>query len=247
MRTVHLPRGKVFEGPLILVNRDHPLKNTSPGQLAAVDSLHPDILLDHQTSRLLASCIQKAGGEREIVPVSGWRSQQEQQRIWDETMAESGETFTRQYVALPGCSEHQTGLAIDLGRAAGHIDFIRPAFPYDGVCGRFRRLAARYGFIERYQRGKEDITGIAHEPWHFRYVGVPHAQLMLENGLCLEEYGGFLRQGARSCLLPNGRTVQVFFVPCTGEQTEIELPEGCCQVSGDNAGGFIVTVWGDCS
>lgn len=247
MRTVHLPRGKVFEGPLILVNRDHPLKNTSPGQLAAVDSLHPDILLDHQASRLLASCIQKAGGEREIVPVSGWRSQQEQQRIWDETMAESGETFTRQYVALPGCSEHQTGLAIDLGRAAGHIDFIRPAFPYDGVCGRFRRLAARYGFIERYQRGKEDITGIAHEPWHFRYVGVPHAQLMLENGLCLEEYGGFLRQGARSCLLPNGRTVQVFFVPCAGEQTEIELPEGCCQVSGDNAGGFIVTVWGDCS
>ena len=81
-------------------------------------------------------------------------------------------------MALPGCSEHQTGLAIDLGKAAGYIDFIRPAFPYDGVCGRFRRLAARYGFIERYQRGKEEVTGISAEPWHFRYVGAPHAQLM---------------------------------------------------------------------
>lgn len=125
------------------------------------------------------------------MPVSGWRSQQEQQRIWDDSMAEHGETFTRQYVALPGCSEHQTGLAIDLGKAAGYIDFIRPAFPYDGVCGRFRRLAARYGFIERYQRGKEEVTGISAEPWHFRYVGAPHAQLMETNGLCLEEYRDF--------------------------------------------------------
>ena len=142
-------------------------------------------------AQLLSACIQKAGGQREIVPVSGWRSQQEQQRIWDDSMAEHGETFTRQYVALPGCSEHQTGLAIDLGKAAGYIDFIRPAFPYDGVCGRFRRLAARYGFIERYQRGKEEVTGISAEPWHFRYVGAPHAQLMETNGLCLEEYRDF--------------------------------------------------------
>lgn len=52
----------------------------------------------------------------------------------------------------------QTGLAIDLGRASEHIDFIRPDFPTDGVCGAFRRLAARYGFIERYPRGREAVT-----------------------------------------------------------------------------------------
>ena len=158
--------------------------------------------------------------------MSGWRSQQEQQRIWDDSMAEHGETFTRQYVALPGCSEHQTGLAIDLGKAAGYIDFIRPAFPYDGVCGRFRRLAARYGFIERYQRGKEEVTGISAEPWHFRYVGAPHAQLMETNGLCLEEYRDFLRQGPRSVALENGRMAQVFYVPAAGAVTEVEVPEG---------------------
>lgn len=246
MRTVRLPRKQIFEGPLLLVNRDHPLRDTRPGSLSAVDRLHPDILLERWAAGLLAACLQKAGGAGKIVPVSGWRSQQEQQRIWDETMAESGEAFTRQYVAVPGCSEHQTGLAIDLGQSARHIDFIRPAFPYDGVCGRFRRLAPEYGFIERYQRGKEAITGIAHEPWHFRYVGVPHARLMAEHGLCLEEYAAFLRQGPRSCLLENGRLAQVFYVPAAGEETTAELPEGCCQVSGDNAEGFIVTAWGNC-
>lgn len=247
MRTVHLSRAQVFTGPLLLVNGEHPLKNTSPAKLAPVDSRHPDILLEYQAVQLLTACIQKAGGTGEIVPVSGWRSQEEQQRIWDNSMAESGEDFTRQYVALPGCSEHQTGLAIDLGKASRHIDFIRPAFPYDGVCGRFRRLAARYGFIERYQWGKEEITGIAHEPWHFRFVGAPHAQLMAEHGLCLEEYRDFLRQGPRSCLLPNGKMAQVFYVPGTGEATDVELPDGCCQVSGDNVDGFIVTAWGTCT
>lgn len=171
MRTVSIPREQIFQGPLVLVNRAHPLHEKERSALTSVDPHHPGILLESRARQLLSACIQKAGGQREIVPVSGWRSQQEQQRIWDDSMAEHGETFTRQYVALPGCSEHQTGLAIDLGKAAGYIDFIRPAFPYDGVCGRFRRLAARYGFIERYQRGKEEVTGISAEPWHFRYVG----------------------------------------------------------------------------
>ena len=156
MRTVSIPREQIFQGPLGLVNRAHPLHEKEQSALTSVDPHHPDILLESRARQLLSACIQKAGGQREIVPVSGWRSQQEQQRIWDDSMAEHGETFTRQYVALPGCSEHQTGLAIDLGKAAGYIDFIRPAFPYDGVCGRFRRLAARYGFIELFAAGSPE-------------------------------------------------------------------------------------------
>lgn len=244
MRTISIPREQVFQGPLVLVNREHPLKTAAQHALTEVDSRHPEILLNRQAAQLLAACIQKVGGGTEIVPVSGWRSQTEQQRIWDDTMAESGSDFTHKYVAYPGCSEHQTGLAIDLGKAAGTIDFIRPVFPYDGVCGRFRRLAARYGFIERYQRGKEEVTGISSEPWHFRYVGAPHAQLIVQNDLCLEEYTDFLRESPRSCPLPDGRLAQVFYVPCAGEETELQLPDGCCQISGDNVGGFVITVWG---
>ena len=87
-----------------------------------------------------------------LIHISGWRSRAEQQKLWDDSMAEHGEAFTRSYVARPGCSEHETGLAIDLGKTGGALDFIRPAFPYDGACGAFRRLAAGYGFIERYQK-----------------------------------------------------------------------------------------------
>ena len=243
MRTVTIPRSRVFHGPLAVVNRSHPLRGDIPADLAAPDDRYPDILMERRAARLLSACIRHVGGDQEIRPVSGWRSREEQQSIWDMTLAEEGTAFTRKYVAVPGCSEHQSGLAIDLGRAAKHIDFIRPAFPYDGVCGAFRRAAAGYGFVERYQKGTEEITGIAAEPWHFRYVGVPHARLMEENGLCLEEYVPFLRQGPRLCRLADGRAAQVFYVPCAGEETVLELPEGCCQVSGDNEGGFVVTLW----
>ncbi|MFR1232947.1 MAG: D-alanyl-D-alanine carboxypeptidase family protein [Evtepia gabavorous] len=74
------------------------------------------------------------GGWKEIVPVSGWRALEEQQAIWEDSLAENGLPFTQTYVAYPGHSEHQTGLAIDLGRRSASIDFIRPDFPYTGLC-----------------------------------------------------------------------------------------------------------------
>ena len=179
------------------------------------------------------------------MPVSGWRSQAQQQAIWDDTLKTEGEVFTRQYVALPGCSEHQTGLAMDLALAAPEIDFIRPHFPQDGVCGLFRQLAARYGFVQRYRRHKEPLTGIAEEPWHFRYVGVPHARLMEENDLCLEEYRDFVRGNRPVCRLENGQTAQVTYLLCPQEPWDIPLPDGRCQISGDNVAGFFLTVWRD--
>lgn len=243
MSTLLCRQSQVFQGPLVLIGRDHPLRAGAAGDLVPVDDDHPGVLLERQAARLLAACLRRAGGAGAIVPVSGWRSREEQQAIWDETLAAHGADFTRRYVAPPGCNEHQSGLAIDLGKAAPEIDLIRPDFPGDGVCGAFRRLAASYGFIERYRAGKEARTNIAPEPWHFRYVGAPHAHLLEVNGLCLEEYAAFLRESPRTCRLPGG-TARVFYVPCRGAETAVDLPEGCCQVSGDNDGGFIVTAWG---
>ena len=72
--------------------------------------------------------------------------------------------------------------------------------------------------------------------------GAPHAQLIEQNGLCLEEYAAFLREmGPQQCRLAGGRAAQVLYVPC--ENGHARLPGGCVQVSGDNAGGFIATVW----
>lgn len=243
MRAVTLRRERTAQGPLILVNPTHPLRSGPDPELTAPDSRFPGVLLERRTAGLLAACVRAAGGEGDIVPVSGWRSRAEQQSIWDDAWAREGEAFTRRYVALPGCSEHQTGLAIDLGKRAEDIDFIRPDFPDSGACGAFRRLAAEYGFILRYRREKEAVTGIGAEPWHFRYVGAPHAALLEENGLCLEEYADFLRTGPKRRTLSNGRRVQVSWLPCSGQAVEVELPEDCCQISGDNDGGFILTVW----
>ena len=244
MSGLYLPARQVYEGDVILVNAAHPLRGAAPPPLAAADPAQPEVLLHPKAALLLAACIRAAGGEGRIRQVSGWRSAAQQQAIWEDSLAAHGEAFTRSYVALPGCSEHQTGLAIDLGQKSAVIDLIRPAFGYDGACGAFRRLAARYGFVQRYEKGKEALTGIACEPWHFRYVGAPHALLMERHGLCLEEYAAFLQQGPRTVSLPGGRTAQVFYVPCPGGGVQLDLPRGCCQVSGDNDAGFIVTAWG---
>ena len=77
-------------------------------------------------------------------------------------------------VSRPGCSEHQTGLAVDLEG-------------WDGLMW-LDEHCWEYGFIVRYPEGKSDITGIIYEPWHFRYVGVEIAMDMKDTGLCLEEY-----------------------------------------------------------
>ena len=188
MRPLRLRREQTCQGPLVLIDRAHPLQEGAPPELVPVDRLHPQVLLERRAARLLAACIRSVGGGRTIVPVSGWRSRAEQQAIWDDTRAREGDAFTRQYVALPGCSEHQTGLAIDLGENKLPIDFIRPAFPDGGICGQFKARAAEFGFILRYPADKEAVTGIAHEPWHFRYVGTEHSLIMRDENLCLEEY-----------------------------------------------------------
>ena len=236
-------RGGIHNGLLILVNAEHPIQHMERPALApAVPG--SDILLDTRAAAMLSGLISRIGAAGEIVPVSGWRSEAEQREIWDGAMRESGEEFTRKYVALPGCSEHQTGLAIDLALRADNIDFIRPEFPYDGVCGRFRALAADYGFVERYQGGKEGVTGIAAEPWHFRYVGRPHARIMCEMGLCLEEYVEYLRAYPYpERLLEVRGEVYEAEVGFAGARDTLGLPDAPYQVSGNNVDGYIYTLW----
>lgn len=236
-------RGGIHNGLLILVNAEHPIQHMERPVLApAVPG--SDILLDTRAAAMLSGVISRIGAAGEIVPVSGWRSEAEQREIWDGSMRESGEEFTRKYVALPGCSEHQTGLAIDLALRADNIDFIRPEFPYDGVCGRFRALAADYGFVERYQSGKEGVTGIAAEPWHFRYVGRPHARIMCEMGLCLEEYVEYLRAYPypKRLLEVRGEVYEAE-VGFAGARDALGLPDAPYQVSGNNVDGYIYTLW----
>ncbi|MCM1134353.1 MAG: M15 family metallopeptidase [Clostridium sp.] len=243
-----LERNKIYYGNLLLVNADFPLKEEMESGFVPADSLFPKILMSHDAANALRHILKKIASENLIVPVSGYRSLKEQTAIYRDSLKENGEEFTKKYVALPNHSEHQTGLAIDLGLNLKKIDFIRPAFPYEGICGSFRREAPNYGFVERYTKEKEAVTGIAQEPWHFRYVGYPHSKIMAERGLSLEEYTEFIkayREGNRLIYRRDkGAGIEIYYVPAEGEQTRITMPEKeIYQISGNNLDGFVVTIW----
>ncbi len=90
MRPLRLRREQTCQGPLVLIDRAHPLQEGAPPELVPVDRLHPQVLLERRAAGLLAACIRSVGGGRTIVPVSGWRSRAEQQAIWDDTRARGG-------------------------------------------------------------------------------------------------------------------------------------------------------------
>jgi D-alanyl-D-alanine dipeptidase/carboxypeptidase len=231
----------VNRGPLLLVNADHPIKADGDVQLLPLDD-DSGVVLDMKAALLLRQLLMTIRSGNRILPVSGYRSKSEQERIYNDSLRENGAEFTKKYVALPDCSEHQTGYAVDLSENTGNIDLLRPSFPYDGIYRDFRNLAAKYGFIERYIMDKEHLTGIAHEPWHFRYVGYPHAMIMRERGLCLEEYVDFVKSFKyKGDHLIFGQA-EIFFADAECAAAGLDVPEDSTQISGNNVDGFIVTI-----
>jgi len=265
MKRVILQGQEIYSGSLILVNRAYGYKEHRKGlpknSLMPVLDKEPEILMQRRAAVLLFHLMDKINGWRGIVPVSGWRSGEEQEEIWESSLKENGREFTETYVAFPGHSEHQTGLAIDLGQKQEAIDFIRPEFPCTGICGIFREKAAEYGFIERYPKGREEITGIGYEPWHFRYVGIPHARIMERQALTLEEYMDFLKQypyGRKPYSFSDGGKeflVSCLRMPGVGAAAEkaaademrentaiIEIDDSHPYwISGNNVDGFVIT------
>ncbi|NLV17356.1 MAG: M15 family metallopeptidase [Syntrophomonadaceae bacterium] len=252
MRTLRLCGADVAKGNLILVNSCYPLKVDMPrDHLVSVGPHASPILLERQAAKMLAEVTVILGCGHQILPVSGYRTTREQQTIYADSRREHGEDFAQKYVALPGCSEHQTGLAVDLAENRNEIDFIRPGFPYTGICGHFRQFSIQYGFIERYPAGREQITRIAHEPWHFRYVGYPHSEMMQERALTLEEYTDYLKQfpyrDIHLFFKSNRRDFEIFYVPVQPDkEVAIDIPVGIpYQISGNNQDGVVVTLWRD--
>ena len=127
-----------------------------------------------------------------IYPIvrEGYRTAEEQQEILDDkiqTYINQGysqsraEKTAKEWVALPGTSEHQLGIAVD-------INADKSKCSNEEVYAWLAENAYKYGFILRYPPGKQEITGTSYEPWHYRYVGVEAAQEIYEQGICLEEY-----------------------------------------------------------
>ena len=186
MKTVVLSNDKIHTGTLLLVNARCPMKYENKKGLLPANINFPDIRLDRDAANALQFVLEKISAKDKIIPVSGYRSVNEQTEIYNNSLKENGETFTKKFVALPNRSEHQTGLAFDL--TTTYYDGLWEGFA-DTAEGKW--VAAnchKYGFIIRYPKEKEHITGYMYEPWHVRYIGVEKATLVYESGLCLEEY-----------------------------------------------------------
>lgn len=120
-----------------------------------------------------------------LVAVSGYRSFSTQRSIYGRKLS-SGDKRGKLYVAPPGASEHQLGLAMDLGRKGKTK--LNAAFGSSDEGVWVAQNAHRFGFIIRYKDGWQDITGYAPEPWHIRYVGLEHAGHIHELDVPLEVY-----------------------------------------------------------
>jgi D-alanyl-D-alanine carboxypeptidase len=177
---------------LTLVNKTHPLPDDWKIELAEVaDSKYVDARIADQFNQMIEDC--RAAGFDDVFVNQAYRSHEDQQAIWDEFYndyiaqgysEEEATKLTGESVAVPGTSEHELGLAADICSINFDETYNAPIQTW------LEENGYKYGFIQRYPKGKESITGTKNENWHFRYVGVEAATQIHESGQVLEEYLG---------------------------------------------------------
>lgn len=179
----------------ILVNKQHRLPEnyipcdlvTVPIPFAALKG-DPKRKLRRQASLAAIHLFERAKCDgMSLSGVSGFRSYQRQEEIFEASITRAGIEHTRKYIAPPGGSEHQTGLALDVSTATLNYE-LEPEFgaTKEGIW--LRSHAPLFGFIIRYPKDKEHITEFSYEPWHIRYVTKPLALCLTKINFTLEEY-----------------------------------------------------------
>ena len=184
---------------LILANKNSPLPEGYAPELVTL----ADSSLQMQTEAAAAFDEMRQAANAtglHLMACSTYRSVERQTELYDAEVQKwigkgYAEADAREKAAtvvmIPGCSEHNTGLAVDVGSVTNQrvVDY----FEYEPEFDWLQEHAAEYGFILRYPSDKQAITGVSYEPWHYRYVGVENAKAIKESGLCLEEYLGLLQ------------------------------------------------------
>jgi len=270
--TITLSAEDVYSGDLVLVNAYHEYHFPADmeGNIVAnaeYKNEHFGLSAVYPTSKSMSSVALEAfnrlteewyleTGFESLQVNSAYRDYEDQDILYTNSVRDNGIDYTVAYVANPGYSEHHTGLGIDLNvNRNGAISYVGT----DPECAWFRDGCKDYGFILRYPGDKIDITGIGHETWHYRYVGVPHAQIMVDQNLCLEEYIDYVKDYTyeETCLGYSEETgvyeitadeyyekggTMIYYVPATGEDVEVCIPRNCeYKVSGNNVDGYIIT------
>lgn len=183
------------ESVAVLINKQFAL----PDDYEPKDLVYPDVrftfkeqiekrMMRKEAAKALEELF--AGAEKDgiyLAGVSAYRSHSTQTSLFNRYVAKDGEEVAKTYSAVPGHSEHETGLAIDVSGSDGKCA-AESCFGDTKEAAWLADHATEYGFIIRYPEGKEDITGYKYEPWHLRYVGKEISTDIGERNITLEEY-----------------------------------------------------------
>lgn len=208
---------------LILVNHNNPLPKGYEADLVEYNGakMHPLMVENYIAMR---DAVQKKTGIR-IYVSSDYRTAEEQ--------AELLEYYGPDRAAPVGCSEHEAGLSLDV-YAPNHTSY---EFLNSPAGREVNRICQAYGFVIRYEADKTEVTGFDYEPWHLRYIGAPHAELVAASGLAYEEY-------ITSITPETWYSYENYLILRTANTEELTLPTSfaSCHISPDNTGYYIVTV-----
>ena len=172
-----VPTEPTFIDGILIANKLYPLPSTyNPGESPEAKSA-----FDQMAQAALAE-------GHELVAFSGFRSYEYQTTLYNNYVSRDGQENADRYSARPGYSEHQTGLAFDIGEKGQEDLWLTEEFGETPAGLWLVENAHKYGFILRYPKGKEDVTGFMYESWHFRYLGAEVATEIYEAGITLEEY-----------------------------------------------------------
>ena len=166
----------------LLANPDHNIGEYVPPLATLENQQFDERIIEPMTDFVEAA---RAEGLR-VYLSSGYRDYATQNYLYQRKVGQYGAEVAKTSVAPPGTSEHQTGLACDI--TDQYYEFKDASLENTALYQWMSEHCQEYGFIVRFPKGKEDITGIIYEPWHFRYVGVDAATYIMENDLCLEEF-----------------------------------------------------------
>ncbi|MGF9700722.1 M15 family metallopeptidase [Paenibacillus sp. MABNR03] len=233
-------RDQVHKGNLLLVNSTYPIHpegvQTDIVNVAEQDDLvrgygllDQNIMLSRQVAQAFQKMVEAAGeeGVRYFLISSGYRDLAKQEELYQEKGSD--------YALPAGHSEHNLGLSMDIGSSLTTMNEAP-----EGAW--LEKNAWKYGFILRYPKDKVSITGIQYEPWHFRYVGLPHSAVMYKNNLVLEQYLDLLKEKENITVEVEGEKYHIRYYQVTRDTT-VYIPEhGQYEISGDNMDGVIVTV-----
>ncbi|MCM3612300.1 M15 family metallopeptidase [Planococcus sp. MERTA32b] len=175
--SIELPNEPTVIDGILLANKQNPLPSDhNPGVNPEAKSAFEAMRADALESNI------------DLTAFSTFRDFARQKQLYEGYVAKDGQEKADRYSARPGFSEHQTGLAFDIGESGAEQHWAAASFG-DTEAGKWvAENAHRYGFILRYPEGKEQLTGYMHESWHFRFVGKEVAKEIYEADITLEEY-----------------------------------------------------------